>query len=407
MANQLLTVGMVTREALRLLVNNLVFASKVNREYDDRFAQDGAKIGEVLNIRLPVRYVNTMGQGIQIQDATEESVPVAMNLQYQRAFSFGSSQLALSIDDFSKRFIKPAISSIANQIDYDGLQLWKQVYQVVGTPGTVPNALLTYLLAGVQLDDAATPMDDERCIIMNPLMQATIVDALKGLFQASGAIAEQYRKGKMGTTGGFDWYMDQNIGTATVGPLGGTPLANSATVQTGSNIITDGWTSGNALRLNMGDVITFGTLGASNAVDMVNPQNRQDVGKLQQFVVTADCKDVSGAITIPISPAIVTTGPKQNVTQGVVDNAPVTVWGTANKISPQGLAFHRDAFTFVNADLPLPEYGWRDRASSKYAGLSIRVIRLYDINFDRYPCRLDLLGGWATLYPQLCCRIAS
>ncbi len=410
MANTLLTIAMITREAYRILVNNIVFTSRVNREYDDRFAQEGAKIGTVVNVRLPVRYVYTQGQGLQLQDATETSVPVALTTQYQRAFVFTSADLALSIDDFGKRFVKPAIASMANQIDGDGLALWNTVYQQVGTPGTVPNDTLTYLNANVQLDDAAAPVDGERCFIINPRMQATIVNTVKGLFNPQAIISEQTRKGEMAREFlGGDWYMDQNVATYTTGPLGGTPLANAAIAQTGASIVTDAWTSAIAKRLSKGDIVTFGTLGTSNAVDMVGPQSRADTGKLQQFVVTADVSsDGSGNATIPISPAIVTSGPFQNVTQGVVDEAPVNTYAATSTLSPQGLLFHKDAFTFVNADLPLPNgVDMRDRASSKYAGLSIRLIRDYDINTDRFPLRLDLLGGWATIYPQLACRVSS
>ncbi len=409
MANTLLTIADITREAYRILVNNLVFTSKVNREYDDKFGEVGAKKGNVLNVRLPVRSTYSQGQGIVLQDAVETSVPVALTTQYQRAFVFGSADFKLSIDDFASRFVKPHIASMANQIDGDGLALWKTVYQQVGTPGTVPNALLTYLKAGVQLDDAAAPMDGERYLCINPLMQATIVDALKGLFQSASQISEQNRKGKMGEGAGFDWYMDQNIGTYTTGPLGGTPLANAAAPQTGASIITDAWTSSAAKRLSQGDIVTFGTAGTSNAVDMVNPQSRADVGKLQQFVVTADCSsDSSGNLTIPISPSIVISGPNQNVTQGVVDEAPVNTYAAASTLSPQGLLFHKDAFTFVCADLPL----WggvnkAERVSSKLGGISIRLMQAYDINLDRCPTRLDVLGGWAAIYPQLACRISS
>lgn len=409
MANQLLTIAMITREAYRILVNNLVFAGKVNRSYDDKFGDEGAKIGSVLNVRLPVRYVYSQGQGLVLQDAVETSVPVALTTQYQRAFVFSSADLKLNIDDFGTRFVKPAVASMANQIDGDGLALWSTVYQQVGTPGTVPNALLTYLNAGVQLDDAAAPMDGERYLCINPRMQATIVDALKGLFQASSEISAQYKKGKMGETAGFDWYMDQNVGTYTTGPLGGAPLANAVAPQIGSSIITDTWTASAAKRLSKGDIVTFGVLGGVDAVDMVNPQSRADVGKLQQFVVTADCSsDGSGNLTIPISPAIVISGPNQNVTQGVNNNAVVNTYAAASTLSPQGLLFHKDAFAFVNADLPLPNgVDMRDRVSSKLAGLSIRLVRAYDVNTDRFPLRLDLLGGWSTIYPQLACRVSS
>jgi hypothetical protein len=405
--NALLTISMITREALRVLENSLTFTKQVNRQYDDKFGVEGAKIGTTLNVRKPPRYIGRTGQALQVESAVETQVLVTLNTQFGVDLQFSSQDLALSIDDFSDRFIKPAIATVANKIDQDGLALYNQIYQTVGTPGTVPNALLTYLQAGVKLDDSAAPMDGLRSIVFTPMMQATIVDALKGLFQQASAIADQYSKGLMGRAIGFDFFMDQNCATHTTGTFGGTALVNGAT-QTGSSIITDGWTSGGS-QLKKGDVIQLAGVYA------INPQSRQSTGSLQDFVVTADISDTAGAMTIPISPSIVTSGANQTVSGSPADNAAVTVFGaatvgatTSNKVSPTGMAFHRDAFTLVTADLPLP--GGVDmaaRMSDKQLGMSVRMVRAYDINSDQFPCRLDILYGWAVLRPELAARIQS
>jgi hypothetical protein len=238
-------------------------------------------------------------------------------------------------------------------------------------------------------------------------MNATIVNALSGLFNPQRTITEQYDKGMMTEdTVGFDWYMDQNVRNHTVGLQGGTPLANSATTQTGSSIITDGWTASIQV-LNRGDVIQFGNVFA------VNPQSLASFNRLADFVVTADVtSDSGGNATIPIAingTGIITTGPYQNVTVGVANNVAVTVNGASAVTGQRGLAFHEDAFTFASADLPL--YGGLDMgdriSDDQDLKMSIRVIRDYDINMDRAPLRMDLLGGWSTLYPQLAVRIAS
>jgi hypothetical protein len=402
MANTLLTISMITREALRVLENNLTFTKTVNRQYDDRFGVEGAKIGTVLNVRKPPRYVGRTGTAISIEDATETQVAVTLDTQFGVDISFTSEDLALKIDDFSKRFISPAVATIANKIDHSGLALYKGIYNSVGTPGTTPNALLTYLQAGVKLDDNAAPMDGDRSVCITPMMQATIVDALKGLFQQSSAIASQYRRGQMGTAIGFDWYMDQNCNTHTVGPLGGTPLVNGAS-QTGASLITDGWTASAASRLKEGDVFTVA------GVYSVNPQSRQSTGSLQQFVCTADkSSDGSGNLTATISPSITVSGAFQTVTGSPADNAAITVIGAASTVSPQGLLHHKDAFTLAMADLPLPQgTDMAARVSDSQLGMSIRMIRDYDITTDKFPCRLDVLFGWATLRPELACRIQS
>jgi hypothetical protein len=402
LANTELTIGMITRETSRVLENQLTFTLCVNRDYDDQFAKSGAKIGNVLNIRKPARFVPSSGQGLVLQDLTETSVPVVLNKQYQRSFAVTSADLALNIDDFSSRFTKKAIISLANEIDFDGLGLFSQIANEVGTPGTPPTSADTYLAAGQKLNEEAAPMD-ERYIIMSPQMNRSIVNGLTGLFNPQVTISQQYRKGLMAkATLGFDWYMDQNARVQVVGPLGGTPTVNGAN-QVGSSIITQAWTAAAAKRLNAGDVITFAGCFA------VNPQNRQSTGALRQFTVTADVSsDGAGAATIPISPAIVTSGASQNCSASPTTGGAVTPQGAANTSSARGLAFHPDAFIFANADLPLYQgLDKGDRVTDDQLKMSVRVIRDYDINTDRAPLRTDLLGGWAVFYQELACRIAS
>ena len=403
MANTLLTISMITREALMVLENNLTFTKGVNRQYDSKFGVEGAKIGTVLNVRKPPRYVGRTGTAIGIEDATETQVAVPLDTQFGVDITFTSEDLALKIDDFSKRFITPAVATIANKIDNDGMGLYTSIYNEVGTPGTTPNALLTYLTAGVKLDDEAAPMDGGRTICITPLMQATIVDALKGLFQQSSAIASQYQRGQMGTAVGFEWYMDQNCNTHTSGAYttSATPLMNGSTSTGATSIVTDGWNA-NASTVKLGDVFTIA------GVNHVNPQSRQSTGELQQFVVTANTTSSSGAMTIPISPAIKTTTAFQTVDALPADGAALVFNGAESTQSPTGIAHHKDAFTLAMADLPLPKgTDMAARVSDDQLGMSIRLIRDYDITTDKFPCRLDVLYGWAVLRPELACRISG
>jgi hypothetical protein len=406
LANTLLTISMITREALRVLENNLTFTKYVRRDFDDEYGRAGAKIGTVLNIRKPPRYVGRVGQALQLEDATETSVPLTLNVQRGVDIIFSSQDLALSIDDFSERFIMPAIANVANGIDFDGLSQYLNVYNEIGTPGTVPNQLLTYLQAGQRLDEEAAPRDKDRALVVSPAMQAVIVDALKGLFHDASDIEKQYSEGTMGRTIGFKWSMDQNVRVQTVGAYGGVVGTINAANQTGSAITTSGWTA-NAAILNQGDVVSFqGTFA-------VNPQNKQSTGSLRQFVVTQNVvASGAGVATIPISGpgglGIILAGPFQTVTASPTNGAAINIQGTSGTSSPRGLAFHKDAFAFGCADLPLPGgVDIADRVNDKQLGCSIRLVRAYDINTDRFPTRLDILYGWATLYPELATRIAS
>jgi hypothetical protein len=405
--NTYLTIDMITRELLRLLENNLSFAKQVSRDYDDEFGVAGAKIGDTLRVRKPSRFLGRTGRILATEDYTEQYVNVQLTTQFGVDLEFTSKDLLLSLDDFSQRILRPAGATIANKVDRDGLIMATQAaFHSVGQPGTVPNTLLTYLEAGAKLDDAAAPRDGQRAVVIGPWMQATIVNALQGLFHSSDEIERQYEEGNMGTSAGFKWSMDQNVQTHQVGPLGGTPVVGAAG-QTGSSIATTGWTAVAALRLRQGDVITIGAGG--DEVYGVNPQSRQSTGELQQFVVTANVSSAAdGTATIPISPAIIPSGQYQTVVAAPAAGAEINVIGTTNQQSPQGIAFHRDAFTLVCADLPLPNGTDRAaRVSSRQLGLSIRMIRDYDIVNDLFIARTDLLYGWAALYPELSCRIWS
>jgi hypothetical protein len=401
MSNSLLTISMITKEALRILRNNLAFAKGVNRQYDDSFANAGAKIGSVINIRKPVRFNVTNGASLQLQDVQDQSVALTLNQQKHVGFQFSSKDMTLSIDDFSSRYIAPAINALGNQIDLDGLALATSVANSVGTPGTTPATSLVYLQALQKLDENATPMDGLRNLAINPAAQAATVDALKGLFQSGDQIASQYEKGRMAVGLGFNWMMDQNIQTNTIGALGGTPVVNGAS-QSGASLITNGWTASVTGALKAGNVFTIAGVYA------VNPVSFQSTGSLKQFVVTADASsDGSGNITLAISPSIVGPGsPYQNVSVLPANAAALAVVGAANIVTPQNLAYHRDAFVLGMADLELPRgVEMAAKASDPESGLSLRIVRAYDIVNDQHPCRIDVLYGWQAMYPELACRI--
>jgi hypothetical protein len=402
MANQILTISMITREALRVLVNNLSFTKGVNRQYDDQFAVKGAKIGSTLNIRKPARYVGRLGPTINIESQTETYVPVTLSTQRGVDVQFTSADLHLSMDDFSDRYLKPAMANVANFIDFDGLALTNQVFNMTGLAGTPPASLLTFLNANKLLADNATPQDDMRSAILGPAAEASIVNALTTFFNPTKAISEQYEQGRMGRAIGLKWSMDQNINIHTNGIYAGsTPLVNGAG-QTGSNLITNGWAATTAV-LNVGDVFQVAGVFA------VNPQSRQSTGALQWFVVTAPVvSDGAGNATIPISPAIITSGQFQNVTVSPGSGAALTLFGTTGQTYQNNLVHHRDAFVLCSADLPLPRgVDMAARVADPESGLSVRMVRAYDVVNDLFVTRLDVLYGWAPLYPQLACRVAG
>jgi hypothetical protein len=415
MANTLLTISKITNEALMALENELTFTSEVNREYDDQFAVAGAKIGATVNVRKPARFIGTTGPNLSVEDFNETSIPVTLNTQFHVDTQFSTADLALSLDMFSDRVIKPGVAAIANKIDRDGLVLAKNnVANIVGTAGVPPTSLLTYLTGQAYLDSEGAPRDGRRACIVEPFTSATIVDSLKGLFMPSQKISDQYEKGMMGTdSAGMRWKMDQNVVSQTFGSYATATLSTNTATFTGS--LTSGWASSSTITIaaataaapiKQGDVITIANVYA------VNPQNRQPYGtnRLRNFVVTSDVTISSGgSASVTVSPAIITAGQFQNVfVSATSSTAVVTPFNNTGTVSPQNIILHRNAETLACADLELPQgVVFAGRASDKELGLSIRVCRQYTINNDSIPCRLDVLYGWAMLYPELACRVAA
>jgi hypothetical protein len=412
--NNLLTISKITNEALMVLENELTFTNNVTREYDDQFAVTGAKIGNTLNVRRPGRFIGTTGPALNVEDFNETSVPVTLSTQFHVDTQFTTQDLALSLDMFSDRVLKPAVAAIANKMDLDGLTMAKNnVANIVGTAGTPPTGLITYLTAGAYLDSEGAPRDGRRSCVVEPFTSATIVDSLKGLFVPSDVIGKQYTKGMMGRdSAGMNWYMDQNVVNQTFGSYAGKTL--SVATNTTSFGIATGWAqfgtlqlvASAALTLNQGDVIQIAGVFA------VNPQNRAAYGsgKLRNFVVQSTTAVATGGGTaVTVSPAIITGGQFQNVVvTSTSGTAVVTPFNNTGTVSPQNLVFHKNFATLATADLELPDgVHFAGRASDKDLGLSIRVVRQYTINNDSIPTRLDVLYGWAPLYPELGCRVAA
>lgn len=412
MSNNLLTISKITNEALMVLENELTFTSEVDRNYDDQFAVVGAKIGNTVNVRKPGRFIGTTGPALNVEDFNETSVPVTLSTQFHVDTQFTTQDLALSLDMFSDRVLKPAIAAIANKIDRDGMAMATlQTANIVGTAGTPPTGLITYLTAGAYLDSEGAPRDGRRSCIVEPFTSATIVDSLKGLFVPQEAIGEQYRKGLMGRdSAGMNWKMDQNVVSQTFGNFAGTATVSTTAA---AGFLTSGWASSSTITLtatgtvalNAGD--TFQIAG----VYAVNPQNRQAYGtnKLRNFVVKQAVTGTDGTLSVVVSPAVITAGQFQNVSiPSTSTTAAVTFFNKTGTVSPQNIIMHRNAFTLAVADLELPEgVHFAGRASDKEIGLSMRVVRQYTINNDSIPTRLDVLYGWAPLYPELACRVAA
>lgn len=395
MSNTILTPTAVTRKALQILHQKLNFIGSINRQYDDSFAKTGAKIGDSIKVRLPNQYTIRSGANISTQDTTEASTTLQVATQKGVDTTFTSAELTLSMDDFAERILEPAMSVLAANMEADALSMALDVYQSVSNVGSAIT-LNKVLAARKMLTDSLAPQS-ERKLVLNTQDNLDLVDGLKGLFQDSATISKQYRDGMVGSTAGFgDIYENTLLASQATGTaLASTTYTVNGASQVGSGVIV----ATGATTFKKGDVITFA------GCNRVHPETKADTGVLQQFVVTTDY--AGGAGTIAISPAIVTSTGRQNVSASPTNGGAVTKVGGASAIYKPSLAFHKNAFTFATVDMEdVSQYGvWSARES--YDGISMRVARQYAISTDAIPCRIDVMYGYKTLRAELAARILS
>jgi hypothetical protein len=389
---------MITRKALEILENNLVITRTVNRQYDDSFAVQGAKIGSTLRIRLPDRALVTDGAALQVQDDNEQFTTLTVSSQKHIGVNFTTAELTMQLDDFAERVLKPRVSQLASSIDADVANSFKSIYQSVGTPGTTPGTSLVLLQGQQKLNEAAAVMAP-RYATVNPAANAGLVEGMKGLFNPTNTISRQFKNGLMGegVLGFEEISMSQSIKQHTTGTRTGSHTVTSAVTAQGSTTILITGTGTQTIK--QGDVFTVANVFA------VNPQTRESTGSLQQFVATADATATGGAYTVSVSPAMYTSGHALATIDAFPQaSAVVTFLGSASTQYPQNLIYHKDAITFATADLLMPQ--GVDMASRQvHNGISMRIVRQYDINNDRLPCRIDVLYGFSVIRPQMGVRL--
>ena len=390
MPNTILTPTAVTREALRVLHQKLNFVGSITREYDDSFARQGAKVGDTLKVRLPNQYTVRTGATLAAQDTTESAVELKVQTQKGVDLNFTSVDLTMSLDDFSERVLEPAMSVLAANIEADAMSMYRDVYNQVGVPGE-PATFAKVLQGRKVLVDNLAPLTGRTCNL-NTQDNVDLVDALKGLFNDKATISRQNREGFMGRTAGFD-FMENTLWPSHLRGAGAGYLVNGAG-QTGSSLAVNTGTGAG----KQGDVFFIA------GVNRVHPETKQTTNVPQQFTLTADY--AGGAGNMAISPAIITSGAAQNVSGSPAAGAAITFAGTASTAHGISMAYQKGAFAFATADMVMPR-GVDFAAREVFDGVSMRIVRQYDINNDKFPCRLDVLYGYRTLRPQLACRLAN
>lgn len=404
MSNVLATTSVVAKEALAVLENMLSFSGMVNRDWEDEFEGNmtrGYAPGATINIKKPPRYNYREGRIAVPQGTVETTVPLTLT-QGGVDIQFTAAERTLSLQKLEDK-ITAAMATVANEIDRRGLEMARLTSNnVIGTPGTPPNTQLLALQAITQLnqrmDEMGAPRDKRRGLILSPALNAPMVVGMAGMFNAADTLSKQFKQGMMVDSLGLAYAMDQNVQTHT----NGTQPVAAGTVnganQTGATInVNSGTITGTITR---GSKITFANVFA------VNPQSRQSTGTLAQFTVTADV--AASATSIPISPAIVTSGAFQNVTASPANSAVITVFGTASGAYTFNPAFHKDAFTLAMVPMwaPAGGKGVVDVSQQEYKGFRLKVTEFYDGMGDVSIMRIDVLYGWAATYPELSCGYA-
>lgn len=402
MANTLLTINMITREAVRLWKNSNAFIQNIDMQYDDSYAQTGAKIGTALRIRLPNDFTGRTGAGASVQDTSEQSTTMVLATQQGVDLSFSSVDRTMSLDDFSKRIIAPAINTIAGLVATNIMAgseggVCNYVANVDGSNNVLAPTAQTYLNANANLNRNSAPLGNRK-VVNTPDTEAKIVGALAGLFNPQPELSRQYRTGTMQQALGFDWFMDQTTIAHTTGSYNGAATVNGAG-QTGTSIVVGAITG----TLVQGDFITFA------GVNAVNKITKTTTGVLKQFCVTASVP--AGSTSIPIFPAMIpgVGGAQvqyQTVTVSPANGAAMLLVTNASSTFRKNLAYAPEAITMATADLELPG-GVHEAHREAFDGISIRMVTAYNITTDQFITRFDVLYGFLYVRPEWIVAIAD
>lgn len=389
-------------------------AKNMSKDYSSEFGMKTQKIGDTLYVRRPQRFQVTDGLGYQPQPISNTQTAIKVDQVKGVHFEWDSVERTLSLNELNELYAKPAALAMASVINnLAATYIGQNTANLVGTPGTTPTSMLTYLSAADKLIALGLPEQEQLSAIISRKMSSTYVNAVSAVFNPASVIGGQYNKGVVNTSSlGFNWFTDQTLWRQTYGVYAGTPLTNGVnqTAAGGDNatmtLITDGWNSG-AATLNKGDVFTIAGVFA------IHPQTKVSTGDLKQFVVTATISDTTGAMSPVIFPAItpVSVDPQYaNVSAAAADNSAIVVAGTTGVVSEQAIVMHKNAFAFLSVPLANPKEGAVEmvaEVTDPDTGVSLSFIRDFDTRTRTHINRFDCLFGFGNLYPEMACRVAS
>lgn len=376
----------------------------MDTQYDGSFAIDGAKIGQILRIRLPNDYVVTDGPAMSLQSTTEQYTTLEVTSQKNVAVPFTTAERTMSIDDYSEIIMAPMINNLAGKVAATVMLaseggVCNFVSNVDGAGNIISPTSEQFLQANAILDDNSADGMTRR-VVNDPTTDARTTTSLQGLLNPSSEISAQFRTGQMKSGLGYErWFRDQTVIKHTSGTFSaGTVVGASQTGQT-ITVTTTG-------TLKKGDIITFA------AVNAVNRVTKQSLGTLRQFVLTADY--AGGAGNISIYPAIVPADPVtgadvqyQTVDASPLNNATITMASKSGEVYRKSIAYAQKAITMATADLVLPRKAVEEAARAEYDGISMRILTDYLPGSDQLATRIDVLFGQRYIRPEWCCVVAD
>lgn len=397
MANTLLTVDMITKEALRLAHEKATFIGTINRQFDDSFNGGGRAQGDTLRIRYPSEYVRRQGSRVMdVQDSVQVSTNLVVATQDGVDMRFNSREMALDLENFSKLHLEPAMATLVSQIESDVIiGCTRSTYNFAGTAGTAISSLTSPGSARTRLNQNLAPKGD-RSVQFGSDVMASIVTGVAGYFNPSNAISEQYREGLVARTAMADYYENERVWS-----MANTTSVTLSTAKLNGYISTLGQTSINITSLTVSSA-QVGMKFTLADVNDVHPETKQAYAQAKQFTVVA----ATNVSTYTISPAIYISGPRQNVAGiGTTTSTAALTWlGSPNSTYALGLMYHKDAFTFATAELPLMSSAEKC-VRRTYDGLSLRVWQDTDIRNDELLTRIDILYGFQVIRPAWACVV--
>lgn len=398
--------GIIARAAAQTLKDNMVFCNTIDKaDASDFDGKNGYKAGDTIYTSIPARYVPQTSFDItsSIQDTVEEKRPLVLDTISTVGIEADTFEFATEVElkSYIKRFVMPAAESIAQDVERRFLEkATDATYNSTGTAGSNTFDVADVLAGRTKLNQNLCRQGD-RSFLLNSASGAAAVNARKGLFQSSTEIDKQYKQGMVGRADGFDWYENELI-----------------TVHTNGNDVTgvnvDGATAEGASTLNVQGLttttgtVTKGTVFTIAGVNQVHPITKVSYGIPQQFVVTEDATaDGSGDAALSISPSIyAASGGLQNVDALPADTAAITIVGAADSALAQNLQYHKDAFKMVSVPLIMPQKA-EFAAQETVDGITVAVVRDWDILERRMVTRLDFLGGLSAVRPEWANRVTA